>query len=154
MGGGKGTPNSLKGSPTSYFSLSPQIHQPTARGAPAAPSLGPGPPAIPRKGAASHPRSVSPRPLQPCRPSSCPAWPCLHHPQPLLHRRHGHPHSSHHSRFQWHPRPLAPHPLHCLRHPRPQTLPWTSCGPSRRLPTPSGSWPAPSGRDWPSSARP
>lgn len=129
-------------------SLSPQTHQPTARGAPAAQSLGPKPPAIPRKGAASHLRSVSPRPLQPCRPSSCPAWPCLHHPQLLHHRRHHPRPPSHCSRPKWHPRPPAPHALRCL-HPRPQTPPWTSCGLSRRLPMPSGSWRAPCARDWP-----
>ena len=126
-------------------SLSPQIHQPTARGAPAAPSSGPGPPAAPRKGAARHPRSVSPRPLRPCRPCSCRAWPCLLRPRPL-HRHH----PSRLSRSTWHPRPPAHHLLHCHHpHPRPRTPPWTSCGPSRRRPTPSGSWLAPFSRDWP-----
>ncbi|XP_047294705.1 myb-related transcription factor, partner of profilin isoform X1 [Homo sapiens] len=120
-----------------------EIHQPTARRAPAARSHGPGPPALPRKGAAHGPRSVSHHPLRPCSRSSCLAWPCLHHPQPL----HCHPHRHW---PKWHPHPLAPHPLLGL-HPRsrPQTPPWTSCGPSRRLPTPSGSWPAPFDRDWP-----
>lgn len=144
VGGGKGksrqhcrVPHAL---PTS---LSPQMHQPTARGAPAARSPGPGPPAIPRKGAAPRPRSVSPRPLQPCRPSSCPVWLCLRRPRPLhLH------HPRHHSRSKLPPRPPALCPLHRLCPcSQARTPPWTSCGRSRRRPTPSGSWPAPCGRD-------
>lgn len=149
MGSGKGKSRQHWASPSPYLhlSLSPQRHQPTARGAPAAPSSGPGPPAVPRKGAAHRPRSVSPRPLQPCRRSSCPAWPCLRRPQPPRRRSH---HPSHLSRCMWHPRPPAHHLLHCHHpRPRPQTPPWTSCGLSRRLPTPSGSWLAPCSRDWP-----
>lgn len=114
-------------------SVSLQIPQPRAKGAPAAQSPRPGPLAMSLK-----PRRVSPLPLQPCSLSSCPAWPCLHLSLPL----HRHP-----RRWpKWHLHPLA---HHLLGPPQPQNSPWTFCGLSRRLPMPSGSWLAPFGRDWP-----